>query len=222
MQEFTWWTEVSLTPLAPVCFCAGTMIKTIRGEVAIENLRVDDMVLTMDAGYQPIRWIGSRKLSSSLLNSFPKLRPIRILAGAMGQNMPERDLLVSRQHRMLVKSRISERMFESPEVLIPAIKLCAMPGIYVDVEVEEVEYFHMLFDTHQVVYANGSPSESLYTGTEALKALSPEAREEITTLFPEICAPDFVPTAAREIPSGKRQKKLLERHLKSAKHQLIA
>ena len=78
----------------------------------------------------------------------------------------------------------------------------------------------MLFDSHQVVYANGTPSESLFTGPEALRSLSPEAREEITTLFPEICAPDFAPSAAREIPCGKRQKKLLERHFKSDKQLL--
>lgn len=207
---------------APICFTRGTCILTQGASVRVEDLAVGDLVLTMDNGFQPIRWIGSRKLSAEALRANAKLRPVRISAGAMGQNMPERDLLVSRQHRMLVKSRISERMFESSEVLIPAVKLCAMPGIYVDDEMDEVEYFHVLFDDHQVIYANCSPSESLFTGTEALKSLTPEAREEITTLFPEICAPDFVPTTAREIPSGKRQKKLLERHLKSAKHQLIA
>ena len=188
------------------CFTRGTLITTDKGEVAIEDLRAGDMVLTMDAGYQAIQWIGSKKVSGYQMGANPKLRPIRISAGAMGLNLPQQDLVVSRQHRMLVKSRISERMFDTPEVLVSAIKLCAMPGIYVDEELTQVEYFHMLFDRHQVVYANGTPSESLFTGPEALKALTPAAREEIETLFPEICAPEFEPAAAREIPCGKRQK----------------
>ena len=204
------------------CFTRGTLIATDRGEIAIEDLRAGDMVLTVDAGYQPIRWIGSQKVSTPALEANPKLRPIRISAGAMGLNLPQQDLVVSRQHRMLVKSRISARMFDTPEVLVSAIKLCAMPGIYVDEDVTQVEYFHMLFDCHQVVYANGAQSESLFTGPQALKALPSEAREEIETLFPEICAPDFEPTAAREIPEGSRQKKLMERHVKSTNELLMA
>ena len=205
-----------------VCFTRGTLITTSRGEVAVQDLCAGDMVLTMDDGYQPIRWIGSRKLSAPELSCNPKLRPIRISAGAMGLNLPQQDLVVSRQHRMLVNSRISERMFDTAEVLVSAIILCAMPGIYVDEDVKQVEYFHMLFERHQVVYANGTPSESLFTGPEALKTLTPAAREEVETLFPEICAPEFEPTAAREIPCGKRQKKLMERHVKSANQLLMA
>lgn len=136
--------------------------------------------------------------------------------------MPERDLLVSRQHRMLVRSDITKRMFGEDEVLLPAIKLCELPGIFVDEKVKEVEYFHMLFDTHEVVYAEGAPSESLYTGPEALKALSIQAREEIFTLFPEIAEPDYLPVAARPFPAGKKQKQLVERHKKNCQELLTS
>lgn len=203
------------------CFTRGTVIKTLNGEVPIENLKVGDMVLTMDQGYQPLRWIGSRRVDASELAANPKLYPVQIPKGAMGCHLPERDLLVSRQHRMLVRSPIAQRMFDTQEVLIAAIKLCAMPSIHEDTTVSEVEYFHMLFDDHQVVYANGAPSESLYTGLEAMKALSTEAREEILTLFPELADLDYAPTAARQIPSGKHQKKLLERHAQHEK-ELVA
>jgi hypothetical protein len=71
----------------------------------------------------------------------------------------------------------------------------------------------MLFDDHQIVWSNGTPSESLFIGPEALKAVSPEGRLEIQTLFPEICDPDFQPRPARFIPEkGKLMKKLAQRH----------
>lgn len=198
-----------------VCFCQDTDITTKNGIVAVQDLSAGDMVLTMDRGFQKLKWVGSRKISMPQLLANPKLRPVRITAGALGRGLPERDLLVSRQHRMLVRSHIAQRMFGEDEILVPAIKLCELPGIFVDEEVKEVEYFHMLFDTHEVVYAEGAPSESLYTGPEALKALSIQAREEIFALFPEMAAPDYMPEAARHFPAGRKQKKLVERHKKN-------
>lgn len=82
---------------------------------------------------------------------------------------------------------------------------------------KEIEYFHLLFDQHEVIYAEGAPTESLYTGPEALKALSPEAREEILTILPETASQDYAPEPARIIPSGKLQKKLIQRHQKNSK-----
>ena len=93
-----------------------------------------------------------------------KLWPVRICVGALGNGLPERDLLVSRQHRMLVSSRIALRMFGQADVLIPAIRLTALPGIAIDTNVTEVEYFHILLANHEVVFAEGAATESLYTG----------------------------------------------------------
>lgn len=200
------------------CFSSGTLIKTMQGEVAIEDLRAGDRVLTMDAGYQPIRWIGGRKLDKIELSLNPKLKPIRIRADALGPGLPETDLLVSPQHRVLVRSAVAQRMFDAYEVLIPANKLLTLPGIDIEWDADEVEYFHMLFDAHQLVWSNGAVTESLFTGPEALKAVSPEAREEIATLFPEIVDPGFVPTPARPIPEkGKLMKALAQRLAKNGK-----
>jgi len=196
----------------PVCFTCGTLIKTRSGEVTVEDLRVGDEVLTMDAGYQPIRWIGGRKVSAAELQINPKLKPIRICADALGPGLPRQDLLVSPQHRVLVRSPIAARLFDSAEVLVPAKKLLDLPGIYVEDGDDGVEYFHILFDAHQLVWSNGAVTESLFTGPEALKAVSPEAREEITALFPEILEPDFAPIPARMIlETGKEIRKLVER-----------
>jgi hypothetical protein len=200
-----------------VCFTRGTMIETAQGPRPIETLCVDDTIPTVGNGPRSIRWIGKRRLDSEELRSNPKLCPVRILAGALGDGLPERDLLVSRQHRMLVRSAIVKRMFGVPEVLIPAVKLTRLPGIYVETTLGEVEYFHLLFDQHEIIFAEGTPSESLFTGPEALKALGHEARVEICTLFPEILDLDYAPQPARHIPPGQRQKQLVARHIRNNK-----
>ncbi|MDG1083581.1 MAG: Hint domain-containing protein [Planktotalea sp.] len=197
-----------------LCFASGTMIKTIDGERAIETLTVGDRVLTMDGNYQEIRWIDSLGLDSIDLQMNPRLKPIIIRADALGAGFPEQDLIVSPQHRIFVRSMIAERMFDTREVLIPANKLLTLDGIDIlEHNPDGVEYWHMLFDDHQIVWSNGTPSESLFIGPEALKAVSPEGRLEIQTLFPEICDPDFQPRPARFIPEkGKLMKKLAQRH----------
>jgi hypothetical protein len=139
------------------------------------------------------------------------------MPGALGNGLPIRDLLVSRQHRMLIQSKIAERMFGTAEVLISAIKLTKLPGIFVEEGLQEVEYYHLLFDQHEVIYAQGAPTESLFTGPEALKAISPEARKEILMIFPEIAEENYEPSPARFIPEGKLQKALIARHLKNNK-----
>ena len=208
----------SIIEVGLICFCRGALIKTTCGEMPVEALSVGDRVLTLDHGYQEIRWIGGRKVSASELETNPRLKPVRIRAGALGRGVPETDLSVSPQHRVLVSSPVALRMFGSSEVLIPANKLLVLPGIDIASEIEGVEYFHMLFDAHQVVWSNGALTESLFTGPEALKAVSPEARQEIATLFPDIVQPDFAPASARPIPrNGKQMKRLAERLAKNAK-----
>jgi hypothetical protein len=203
---------------AVVCFTRGTRIKTIAGERRIEDLKEGDLVFTVDHGYQPIRWIGSRALNQETLEAHERLKPIRIRVGALGPNMPDQDLLVSPQHRVLVRSVIAMKMFGVQEALIPANKLLVLPGIDIERDAESVEYWHMLFEQHEVIWSNGALTESLFTGPEALKAVSPEAVEEIRTLFPQICEPDFVPQSARYIPEkGKLMKKLAQRHAQNNK-----
>ncbi|WP_254055826.1 Hint domain-containing protein [Ruegeria sp. EL01] len=196
------------------CFSSGTLIETLQGPVPVEHLKATDQVLTYDCGYKPIRWIGSRSLDHSQLQANPKLKPILIRAKSLGVGYPKHDLIVSPQHRVLVSSRIAMRMFGSSDVLIPAHKLLPVAGIDVLYNTTDgVVYWHILFDGHQIIWSNGAPSESLFTGPEALKAVSAEMREEIQTLFPEMCEPDFKPISARHIPQkGKWMKKLVQRH----------
>ncbi|MDE9451865.1 Hint domain-containing protein [Aliiroseovarius sp. Z3] len=200
------------------CFVKGTLIDTPDGPRRIETLCVGDKVLTLDNGPQEIRWVGQRTLSLRELVRKPKLTPIRITAGALGANLPLRDLCVSPQHRVLVRSPIAKRMFGSAEALIPAHKLIDIPGIFVDTVEAPVTYLHMLFDSHEVVLSEGAPTESLFTGKEALKAVGDAAYDEIMTLFPELSAVDYVPRMARFCPpKGKHMKTLVRRHVHNQK-----
>ena len=196
------------------CFCRGTRILTVAGEVAVEELSVGDLVRTRDHGLQPVRWIGGRALDNIDLAVSPKLRPIRIAAGALGAGAPAQDLLVSPQHRVLVRSSIAQRMFGSDEVLVAARQLLSLDGVE-ELSVDTVEYFHILFDRHEIVISNGAETESLFTGPEAMKALGPQAREEIFALFPELrqdCAQPIRPL----IPGGKARQ-MVERHQRNGK-----
>lgn len=201
-----------------VCFAQGTQILTRNGQVTVDDLKVGDLVLTMDNGYQPIRWIGSRTLDVIDLMVNPKLKPIRIQAGALGEGLPEQDLLVSPQHRLLVRSTIAQRMFGMTEVLIPAKKLLELDGFTVDQCVPTVTYTHFLCDTHEIVFSNGAPTETLFVGQEALRSVGAAAHEEIMALFPEIAAPGFTPIPARPIPDrGRTMHKFAFRTKKNSK-----
>lgn len=197
-----------------VCFCAGTLITMRNGsEIPVENLKVGDYVRTQRKRGQKVQWVGSRALSPFAVMSDPKLKPVRIRAGALGGGLPRVDLYVSQQHRMQVRSLIAKRIFGIQEVLLPAIKLVGLDGIEIAHEVTEPHYVHFMFRSHQVVYANGAPSESLFTGPEALKFLSDAARAEIEAIMPELWTPDFKPTPAGLIPGkGADINALVDRH----------
>ena len=211
-------TSLNTDETGVMCFGAGTVIQASTGARPIESLRPGDNIVVQDSkSPQPIRWIGRRVLIAKDLKENPKLRPVRILAGALGNGLPKRDLLVSRQHRMLVCSPITKRMFGRDAVLVAAIKLTDLPGIFVDDDIEAIEYFHLLFDQHEIVFAEGAASESLFTGREALKTITPHAREEILSIFPEITKLGYDPKPVRYIPTGKQQKSLIVRHLKNSK-----
>ena len=201
-----------------ICFARGTLIRTARGEVAVENLRLGDLVLTADRGLQPLRWLAARRLSAADLAAAPHLRPIRIRAGSLGQGLPRRDLTVSPQHRILVRSVVAERMFGSPEVLVAARQLLELDGVEVVEDGRGVDYWHFMCDRHEVVYAEGLEAETLFTGPEALKAIPKECRDELFALFPDLRRterPAMPP--ARPLPRGAACRQLIARHIRNGK-----
>lgn len=214
--------ETQVGEYALPCFVAGTRIETDTGLIAVEQIAQGDLVRTKDNGFKAVQWVGSKTVSLNASEASDRLRPVRIRAGALGTGLPERDLYVSQQHRVLVKSQIAERMTGADEVLIAARKLLEISGIDCVEECDEVTYVHLLFDQHEVVYSNGAETESLYTGPEALKAVGEGARTEILALFPELADMDYRAQSARIIPSGKMAKALADRHAKNEKPLYLA
>ena len=167
-----------------ICFGRGTLIQTPAGEIAVEDLAAGDQVVTQDSGVQTIRWIGSRELTTN-----PKTAPIIIGKGALndlnGDPLPKLDLTVSPQHRMQISNWRAELMFGEPSVLVAAKHLINGDTIYVS-PMDAIEYFHILFDKHEIVFANGCPSESFHPGQQGFGTMPEESRKEIYDLFPAL------------------------------------
>lgn len=98
-------------------------------------------------------------------------------------------------------------MFGQSEVLVAAVKLCVLPGIFMDETIEQVEYFHLVFDAREIIYAESAPSESLFHGDCALKSMTDKAREELFALFPDLETPFYATRSACMIPDSNLQKK---------------
>jgi hypothetical protein len=161
-----------------VCFSRGTMIRMADGsEKLIEHLTEGDLVDTQDNGAQKVRWVGGR-----VARAFWHLAPVVISKGALGN---QSDLIVSQQHRILISDWRAEVMLGSHEVLVKAKDLVNGDTIYTR-QGGVVEYFHILFDSHEIVFAEGIPTESLYLNKSTLDSMDEEAQAEIMYLFPEL------------------------------------
>lgn len=167
------------------CFTPGTLIATPQGEVAVETLQPGDKVFTRDNGIQEIRWIGRRDVAAQELAQRPSWQPILISAGALGANLPERDLLLSPNHRVLISGDRAALNFGETEVLAAAKYLTGFDGV-MQVETGTVSYIHILFDRHEVILSNGAWSESFQPGDYSMRGIGDAQREEIFALFPEL------------------------------------
>lgn len=173
-------------PINCICFTPGVLIATEAGEVPVEDLKVGDRVITADNGLQAIRWIGKRYFSGARLYSHPDLRPIRIRRHAFGENVPERDMLVSPQHQMMLTSTRAQLLYGEREVLVPAKGLVDDRTVAVDHSVSSVQYVHLLFDRHEMIFANGALTESFHPGFTSLRGMDEAPRREIYQIFPEL------------------------------------
>ncbi|WP_022703213.1 Hint domain-containing protein [Pseudorhodobacter ferrugineus] len=159
------------------CFVAGTAIRTPYGEVPVETLLPGDLVMTQDDGPQPLRWIGRRTVAA--IGNFA---PVHIRAGTFGQH---RDLMVSPLHRILIRDSLSELLFGESEVLVAAKDLVNDRSVRY-VTGGQVEYVHLLFDRHQVVFSEGLATESFLPGPQTAKSFEADIVTEICAIFPEI------------------------------------
>ena len=198
-----------------ICFTDQTMIATPQGERAAGSLALGDLVMTLDHGPQPIRWIARQEIDAACLAAEPRLRPIRIAAGALGQGMPVRDLVVSPQHRILVRSKIAVRMFDTVEVLVAARQLLGLEGVDVVAHDAAVTYVHFMCDLHEIVIADGAPAETMHTGAMALETIGAAALAELTTIFGQEAL--VTRKMARFVPSGAGARQMVARHVKNSR-----
>ena len=169
-QDFTFNNGTLTTDVT--CFVRGTRILTESGEIAVEALRIGDRVVTASGATRPVKWIGHRAYDGRFIAGNRNALPIRIRAGALDENVPHRDLLVSPHHAMLLDG-----------VLIPAEHLLNGASILQEEAVESVAYFHIELDSHDVLIAEGAAAESfvdcdsraLFQNAAEFRALYPDA-----------------------------------------------
>jgi len=201
VQSSTGETDVGIVTVDSVpCFVAGTLIRTPTGEVAVETLAPGDLVMTQDDGAQPLRWIGQRRVAAQ-----GNFAPIRIAPDTFGSH---RELLLSPLHRVLIRDSLAELLFGEGEVLVAARDLVNDLSVR-RIEGGTVNYVHILFDRHQVVFSEGLATESFLPGPQISNSFEADIVQEICTLFPEI-NPE---TGAGYSPAARRTLKRYEARL---------
>ena len=179
--------ESSAPTYAAPCYCPGTLIRTIRGDIAVEDLAVGDLLVTTSGEPQPVCWIGTRSYSGRFFSANPGVWPIRFRAGSLGQDtasaaIPSRDLLVSPKHAMLIDG-----------VLVPAELLVNGRTIVRDGSAGTVSYFHVELPGHHAIWAENAASESfandgsrgMFHNADTFAVMYPGAADEA----PVFCAP---------------------------------
>jgi len=131
------------------CYAPGTRIATPTGEVAVEDLQIGDLVATTSGVAKPVKWIGRRSYSVAAVAGHSNLRPVLIRKDALGAGLPQRDLVVSPMHALLVD-----------EALVPAAALVNELSIVRLASTGAVEYIHVELDQHEMIFAEGQPAET--------------------------------------------------------------
>ncbi len=167
------------------CFTPGTLIATPKGEVPVEHLKMGDKIITRDNGIQEIRWVGAKALNWQDFRANPHLKPVLVRRGSLGNDLPEQDMMVSPNHRLLVANDRTALYFDEHEVLVSAKHLVGTEGVHA-VDSIGTSYIHFMFDQHEVVLSNGAWTESFQPGDYTLKGMGNAQRSEILELFPDL------------------------------------
>jgi hypothetical protein len=140
---------------------AGTSVTTDKGDLPVEFLQPDDFVLTKDAGFIPLRGIGSYTVSRWNMVRQPEMRPIVFPIGSIGN---ETELRFCGMHRVFLTSVFADMIFGTPDVLAPARSCVGHRGIYEDERKKPPQYYQLLLDRHELIASDGAWSESLFLG----------------------------------------------------------
>ena len=204
--------DSSITGAAIVCFTRDTRLLTLRGHVPIARLRPGDALITLDHGPREVRWVGGRFVPLPGRHA-----PIRIAAGALGEGGPAYALMVSPQHRILLRNKIAQRMFGRSEVFVAVKALLGLPGVTQLPGNAPLTYWHVALEAHEIVLANGAWAETLFPGPMAWAALSKDDQRELAELMPDDTAWPGHAAMARQTPNMQQQKRLVSRISKNAR-----
>jgi hypothetical protein len=133
------------------CFLRGTRLLTPSGERKVEELRIGDLVTTLSGEAKPITWIGRRVYRRATDSRYPKsVLPVRVARGALGPDAPHCNLFISQHHALRVDG-----------LFIKAIDLVngSLITLHLAVEPSEIEYLHVKLAQHDVIFAEGAPSD---------------------------------------------------------------
>lgn len=169
-----------------VCFTPGTCLDTDGGPRAVEDIVAGDRLQTKDNGYQDVLWVGSRQISGARLHAMPDLRPVRIRQGVLGSDRPSDDLIVSPDHRLIVRGDAPLALWGESEVLISARDLIDDYGVLRDTRAKSVTYIHLMLEHHNVLFANGVETESFHPGAAALGEVDEEQRLRLFDVMPAL------------------------------------
>ncbi len=171
-----------------ICFTPGSRILTPDGTCPVEAIAPGQPVLTRDNGPQEVLWTGQHRLCGARLFAMPHLRPIRLRAGALATGIPDGDLIVSPEHRLLVTGARARALFGETEVLVEARDLLDDRRVAVEHGLSEVTYIHLLTARHQVIWANGVATETFHPARADLTLIDPAARDTLLSCAPGIAA----------------------------------
>ena len=158
------------------CFTPGCRLLTDSGPRQVTDIAAGDRVMTRDNGLQPVLWVGQRRFDWRALGLNPLLRPVTVRAGALGDGLPDADLTLSPNHRILFATRDADG--DRDEGFVPVRDLGARPGVDVSAPAS-VTYVQVLFDRHEAVLSNGLWSESFQPQDRSIAALGPTAAAEV-------------------------------------------
>lgn len=169
-----------------ICFTPGTMIMCENGPKAVEQIIEGDRIQTKDNGCQEVLWHGMRRITGARLFAMPNLAPVRLMAGALDDGIPDAGLLVSPDHRMMVRGSVAQDLFNTNEVLVAAKDLVNGGSIQVDRNVHRVNYHHLMLPAHEIVMANGVETESFHPASAALATMGEADKVGMFKNMPEL------------------------------------
>ncbi|SEV91155.1 Hint domain-containing protein [Cognatiyoonia koreensis] len=178
--------EAQQRPGGVICFTPGTMILTDQGPRDVASLREGDKIQTKDNGVSEILWLGQRHVTGARLMAMPALVPVRLRAGALEKDVPDAGLLVSPDHRMVLRGPRARALFSADEVLVPARDLVNDHTVIRDHAVKAVTYIHMLLPQHEIVFANGVATESFHPASAALATMQADEKDRLFDRIPDV------------------------------------